>query len=167
MTKGIDMILVTGATGMNGLAIIREFARQAAPVRALVRRIEKAAEFQKYPTVEAVEGDMLRPETLGAALDGVDRVLMISSANAQLFETQRAFIDACKRANIGHIVKFSGRESNVGYDQSRFRFTRMHIEAERYLETSGWPGPICSPASSCKSICARRRRSCRRAPLSC
>jgi uncharacterized protein YbjT (DUF2867 family) len=137
MTKGHDMILVTGAAGMNGSAVIREFARQGAPVRALVRRIEKAVEFQKYPTVKTVEGDMLRPETLGAALNGVHRVLMISSADAQLVETQCAFIDACKRAAVGHIVKFSGRESNIGYDQLRFRFTRMHVEVEQYLEASG------------------------------
>jgi nucleoside-diphosphate-sugar epimerase len=31
------MILVTGATGLAGSGVIREFARQKAPVRALVR----------------------------------------------------------------------------------------------------------------------------------
>jgi uncharacterized protein YbjT (DUF2867 family) len=52
-------------------------------------------------------------------------------------ETQCRFIDACKQAGIAHVVKFSGAESNIGYDATKFRFTRMHEEIERYLETAG------------------------------
>jgi uncharacterized protein YbjT (DUF2867 family) len=49
---------------------------------------------------------MLLPQTLGAALDGVDRVLMISSACPDMGETQCSFIDSCKRARVRHVVKF-------------------------------------------------------------
>ncbi len=128
------MILVTGATGLNGSAVIREFARRSEPVRALVRSRAKARALEMLPTVEVVEGDMLRPETLGAALDGVDRVLMISSADLRLVETQCTFIDAAKKAGVHHIVKFSGLNSAP---DSAFLFTRMHGEIERYLESSG------------------------------
>lgn len=38
------MILVTGATGLNGKAIVREFARQKHEVRALVRDLDRASE---------------------------------------------------------------------------------------------------------------------------
>ena len=79
------MILVTGATGLSGSAVIREFARQKYPVRALVRDRAKARAFETFSTVEIVEGDMLRPETLEAALNGVDRVIMISSARERMF----------------------------------------------------------------------------------
>jgi uncharacterized protein YbjT (DUF2867 family) len=129
------MILVTGASGLNGSAILREFARQGAPVRALVRARDKAAALIGLPTVEIVEGDMSKPGTLVAALDGVERALLISSANPQMLETQRSFIDACKRAGVEHVVKFSGAES--GFDPSKFRFTHMHEESEDYLEQSG------------------------------
>jgi uncharacterized protein YbjT (DUF2867 family) len=131
------MILVTGATGLSGSLTIREFARQKTPVRALVRDRAKARELEALPTVEIVEGDMLRPETLGAALDGVDRALMISSTGPQMVEVQCSFIETAKRAGVRHVVKFSGKESNLGFDQSRFRFTRMHGEIEAYLEQSG------------------------------
>jgi uncharacterized protein YbjT (DUF2867 family) len=80
---------------------------------------------------------MRRHETLGAALDGIDRVLMISTAAEDMTETQCRFIDTCKQAGIAHVVKFSGAESNVGYDATKFRFTRMHEEIERYLEGAG------------------------------
>ena len=129
------MLLVTGAAGLSGSTIVREFARQNVKVRALVRSLAKARILEGLPTVEVVEGDMLQPKTLGAGLQGVDRVLLISSANAQLVETQCTFIDACKKSGVDHIVKFSGAESGV--DRQKFRFTRMHDEIERYLESSG------------------------------
>jgi uncharacterized protein YbjT (DUF2867 family) len=122
---------------LSGSIVIREFARQKAPVRALVRNRAKARAFGSLPTVEFVEADMLRPETLGAALDGVDRVLMISSSDPQMVETQCTFIDASKKAGVCHIVKFSGAESGVGFNPKSFRFTRMHEQIERYLEGSG------------------------------
>jgi uncharacterized protein YbjT (DUF2867 family) len=133
------MILVTGATGLNGKAIVREFARQKHEVRALVRDPKRAsmAGLGGLAGVELVEGDMRRAETLGAALDGVDRVLMISTAAEDMTETQCRFIDACRQAGVAHVVKFSGAESNIGYDATKFRFTRMHEEVERYLEAAG------------------------------
>jgi uncharacterized protein YbjT (DUF2867 family) len=130
------MLLVTGASGLNGSAIIREFVRHGAAVRAMVRNREKGAQFSGA-MVDVVAGDMSRLETLGRALEGVHRVLMISSASPDMVEVQCRFIDACKAAGIGHIIKFSGAESNIGYDPNRFRFARMHLDIERYLETSG------------------------------
>jgi uncharacterized protein YbjT (DUF2867 family) len=131
------MILVTGAAGLSGSIVIREFARHKTPLRALVTNRARARGLETLATVEFVEADMLRPETLGAALDGVDRVLMISSPDPQMVETQCTFIDASKKAGVRHIVKFSGAESGVGFNPKAFRFTRMHEQFERYLEGSG------------------------------
>jgi uncharacterized protein YbjT (DUF2867 family) len=131
------VILVTGAAGVSGSIIVHDFARRKAKVRALVRNREKARELAALLMIEVVEGDMLRPETLGAALDGVDRVLLISSPDRQMVETQCTFIDASKQAGVRHIVKFSGAESGVGFNPKAFRFTRMHEQIERYLEGSG------------------------------
>jgi uncharacterized protein YbjT (DUF2867 family) len=131
------MILVTGATGLSGSAIVHEFARQNAPVRALLRSPDKARPLHGLAGVELVEGDMLRPASLTEALHGVDRVLMISSAEKRMVETQCAFIDAAKAAGVPHIVKLSGKEAGVGFDPAKFQGTREHVEIERYLEASG------------------------------
>src|SRR5262249_35330474 len=117
--------------------IVQEFARRGIPVRALVRSRTKASLLETLPGVEVVEGDMRRPETLGRALKGVDRALMISSSDPQMIETQSSFIDASKKAGVRHVVKFSGKESSIGFNPANFRFTRMHEEIERYLESSG------------------------------
>ena len=94
------MILLTGATGAAGSLIANEFVRQRVPVRILVRNRAKAAWLENVPTVEIVEGDMSNPSSLGAALESVDRVLMISGPSMDMVETQCTFIDACKPHSI-------------------------------------------------------------------
>lgn len=128
-------ILVTGATGMAGSAIIREFVNNQHPVKALVRNKEKAIGFAAFPTVEVVEGDMTKAETLSEAFEGVDKILMISSSTPDMVETQSQFIDAAKKAGIKHIIKFSGL--SAADVNSTFLFADLHAKAERYLENSG------------------------------
>jgi uncharacterized protein YbjT (DUF2867 family) len=129
------MILVTGATGLSGAIVVQEFARQGHPVRALVRSRERATGLQALPGVEVVEGDMAVPASLGPALDGIERALMISSGVPDMMETQCSFIDSCKAAGVRHVVKFSGTEPN--FNPQAFLFTRLHEAIEDYLEASG------------------------------
>jgi uncharacterized protein YbjT (DUF2867 family) len=140
------MILVTGATGRPGSAVIREFAQRHEPVRALVRDPAKADRLRALPGVDVRHGDMLWPETLESALAGVDRVLMISSAGPQMLETQCTFIDAASKAGVGHIVKFSGKESADGFEPEKFRSTRSHEQIQRYLIAAGTPWTVLRPS---------------------
>jgi uncharacterized protein YbjT (DUF2867 family) len=128
------MILLTGATGTAGSFIANEFVRERVPVRILVRNRAKAAGLEKIPTVEIVEGDMSKRSTLGPALDGVDRVLMISAPLMNMVETQNTFIDAAKAAGVRHVIKFSGLDARP---DTTFPFGLMHLEIEKYLEASG------------------------------
>ena len=128
------MILVTGATGLTGGELVRLLSARGVPVRALVRNPTKAEALSDLPNVEIVEGDMSRPETLPAALRGVDRAMLISSSDATMQEVQSNFIDAAKSAGVKHVVKLSGIMPEV---DSPFRFARMHGEIEKKLERSG------------------------------
>jgi uncharacterized protein YbjT (DUF2867 family) len=140
------MILVTGATGRPGRVIVREFARNNVPVRALYRTPDTAKVLEGLRNVEAVQGDMMMPHTLGTSLAGVDVALMISGAGPELLETQCTFIDTCKRSGVRHIVKFCGEDSCIGFDNNKFRSTRSHDQIERYLWASGMPWTILRPA---------------------
>jgi uncharacterized protein YbjT (DUF2867 family) len=131
------MILLTGSTGLSGLKIANEFIRRKTPVRILVRRRSKASAFEGHPYTNVVEADMAYPQTLGAALEGVSVALMSSSPNELMLETQCTFIDACRRAGVAHVVKFSGASAGIGFTENNFRFGRMHGQIERYLEGSG------------------------------
>src|SRR5580704_16092587 len=128
------MILVTGATGLNGSELVRRLSARGVPVRGLVRNSAKAAALAALPKVEIVEGDMARPQTLAAALRGVDRAMLISSSDAAMLEIQSNFIAAAKSAGVKHVVKLSGIMPEL---DSPFRFARMHGEIERRLEASG------------------------------
>jgi uncharacterized protein YbjT (DUF2867 family) len=139
-----ETILVTGAAGLAGSAVIREFVRNSHPVRALVRDRAKARTFDAFPTVEVVEGDMLQPETLTEALSGVDHTLLLSSPSPELVEAQTTFIDAAKNAGVRHIVKWSGLSAaDVG---TPFIFGSMHAEIEPYLERSGLAWTLLRPS---------------------
>jgi uncharacterized protein YbjT (DUF2867 family) len=128
------MILITGATGLNGGALLRLLSARGVPVRALVRDANKAGGLQTLPNVEVVEGDMARPETLAAALRGVERAMLISSSDPAMLDVQTNFIEAAKKSGVAHVVKLSGI---MPERDSAFRFARMHGEIEHRLESSG------------------------------
>jgi uncharacterized protein YbjT (DUF2867 family) len=128
------MLLVTGATGLNGGAVVRRLSKLGVPVRALVRSVDKAAPLATLPGVEIVEGDMARPETLVAPLRGVERAMLISSSDPMMLDVQSSFIDAARGAGVAHVVKLSGIMPEV---DSAFRFARMHGLIEQKLEASG------------------------------
>ena len=128
------MILVTGATGLNGKELLRVLSAGGVAVRALVRNPAKAEVIAALPNVEIVQGDMARPETLAAGLRGVDRAMLISSSDPMMLDVQTNFIDAARKADVKHIVKLSGIMPEL---DSAFRFARMHGEIEKRLEASG------------------------------
>jgi uncharacterized protein YbjT (DUF2867 family) len=128
------MILVTGATGLNGQELLRRLSAQGNAVRALVRNPAKAEAIAALPHVEIVQGDMAHPETLAAGLRGVDRAMLISSSDPMMLDVQTNFIDAARKAGVKHIVKLSGIMPELN---SAFRFARMHGEIEKRLEASG------------------------------
>lgn len=134
---GNGFILVTGATGLAGSAIVREFIRRRHPVRVLVRNTgsPRAEALRAFPTVDVVEGDMLWPETLRTALRGVDRVLLLSSADPHLVQAQTSFIDAAKHSSVEHVVKFSSL--SAADVATPFIFGAMHAAIESYLQESG------------------------------
>jgi uncharacterized protein YbjT (DUF2867 family) len=128
------MILVTGGTGLNGRALLQRLATMKVPVRALVRNLARAQGLISLPNVEVVEGDLARPETLVTPLRGVERAMLISSADSAMLEVQTNFIEAARKAGVRHVVKLSGI---IPDRDSPFRFARMHAEIERRLEDSG------------------------------
>jgi uncharacterized protein YbjT (DUF2867 family) len=128
------MILVTGATGVNGTALLRRLSAHGVAARALVRNPAKAGAIAALPHVEIAQGDMARPETLAAALRDVDRAMLISSSDPMMLDVQTNFIDAAAKAGVRHVVKLSGIMPEL---DSAFRFARMHGKIEKQLEASG------------------------------
>ena len=135
------MILVVGATGTVGSAVLRQLVAGGERVRGLVRDREKAGERVGVET-ELVVGDLDRPETLTDALVGVDRVFLLTRQTSRQLEHERAMIEAAARAGVGHVVKLSVFRADEG---SPLQIARQHRQAERALEDSGLAHTILRP----------------------
>ena len=135
------MILITGGTGTAGREISKALERMGARHRSLVRDLARAA-ASASSNVDLVEGDLSRPETLAAALDGVEKALLLTAASPEAVQQQRNFIAAAKRAGVRYVVKFSSY--GAGLHAPHF-FGRQHGEGERRLEDSGLPFTMLRP----------------------
>jgi NADH dehydrogenase len=71
-------VLVTGATGFVGRAIVHELRTQGRDVRALVREAGRASRLRSWG-VELATGDVTDPATLGPALDGCSHVVHLAA----------------------------------------------------------------------------------------
>src|SRR4030095_11902870 len=101
------MILITGATGNNGQELVRPLTAMGQPVRAFVRNPAEAARL-KGPNIDLAVGNFEKPETLDAALQGVEKAFLLNPGAGRSVHWQRAFIESARRAGVKHVVKFSG-----------------------------------------------------------
>src|SRR5215813_8194741 len=101
------MILVTGATGNNGQELVRQLTAMGQPVRAFVRNPAEAVRL-KSPSIEVAVGDFDQPESLDAALQGVEKALLLTPVAERSVLWQTAFIESARLARVKHVVKFSG-----------------------------------------------------------
>nr|WP_319382650.1 SDR family oxidoreductase [uncultured Roseibium sp.] len=128
------MIAVTGANGQLGRSVLR-FLKDLAnePVRALVRTPEKAQDLATAQ-VSVVRFDYDDPASLPEALEGVDRLLLISGSEVGRRVPQHAaVIEAAKSAG----VKFITYTSLLNVPGSQLILGAEHVETERLLQESG------------------------------
>jgi NAD(P)H dehydrogenase (quinone) len=128
---------VTGATGHLGRLVVEKLKAKASPseIVALARSPEKGADLGV--TVRAF--DYSKPETLAAALQGVDKLLLISSSEiGQRAAQHKAVIAAAKSAGVGRIVY----TSLLRADTSPLSLAPEHVETEHELKASGVPYTI-------------------------
>lgn len=93
--------------------------------------------------LEAVEGDFDRPADLEAAMEGCDRILLLSPPHPDQVTREKAAIDAAGRAGVGHVVALSV----MGADHaSRSDFGRWHAEIDDHLIASGIDYTVIRPA---------------------
>lgn len=144
------MILVIGATGTVGSEVVRQLVATGERPRALVR--DPATARQRLgDQVEQVVGDLDRPETIAAALAGVDRVFLLTTQSSRQPEWERAVIGAAARAGVGQLVKLSVFRAN---EQSPLQVARQHGQAERVLAQSGLAATILRPVFFMQNLLA-------------
>lgn len=134
-------ILVTGATGhLGALVIDRLLARGTAPAEIVAgaRSPEKAAALEgRGIRVATVDYD--EPATIAAALDGVDRVVLVSGSEVGKRAAQHAaVIDAASAAGVELLVYTSIYHAT----ENVLPLAAEHVETERLIGASGIPAAI-------------------------
>ncbi|HET9444411.1 MAG TPA: SDR family oxidoreductase [Acidimicrobiales bacterium] len=136
------MILVTGATGNVGSALLPRLAERGAPVRALTRSDAARARVEALG-VEAVDGDLDDPGSLERAMKGCDHLFLLSPVGPDQMMREMGVVDAAVAAGVGHVVAVSVTGADPG---SQVSFARWHSAVDDYLSQSGLDWTILRPA---------------------
>ena len=131
------MILITGASGNVGGEVLKQALAVGLKIRATFQSPDKAA---KAPAgMEGVIMDYAKPETIRAALHGVEKIFLVGPPVRDLPAMEANFIKEVRAAGRKHIVKLSalgGRES---------MFPSGHRDSEENIEASGLPYTFLRP----------------------
>jgi uncharacterized protein YbjT (DUF2867 family) len=147
MTDGNKIVLITGATGRQGGAVIRHMLPKGWKLRALTRNADSAvAQELARQGIGVVRGDLEDPASLEKAIGGVYGVYSVQdfwSVGARREVQQgKNLADAAKKAGIAHFVYSSvgGAERNSG-----IRHWESKWEIEQHIRKLSLPATILRP----------------------
>lgn len=132
----IGMILITGASGNVGRNVLKQAVSAGLHVRAAY---QSPANVNVPASAEAVRVDFNEPESLEAALSGVEKIFLVGPPTQHLVPLERKAADVIARSQVRHVVKLSamgGRDAT---------FPRQHAESEDYIRSIGLPFTFLRP----------------------
>jgi uncharacterized protein YbjT (DUF2867 family) len=133
-------ILVTGASGTIGRTVVEQLVQRGAAVRALVRDPAKAG----FPAgVEVVQGDLLDPDSLRGAFQGVSTLFLLNAVVPDEFTQALIALNLAKEAGIERLVYLSVIHSDVYLNVPHFA---GKFGVERLIENMGFSATILRPA---------------------
>jgi NADH dehydrogenase len=144
------VILLTGATGTVGSALLRRLTADGRPVRALVRDQRRLGD--QRVRVQIALGDLAHPPTFRNALRGVDTVVHLAASirdqpGASIEELNAIatlrLVRAAERAGVKRFVFFSAMNA---HHHSRTRFFRAKALAEEAVEESSLDSTVFRPS---------------------
>jgi uncharacterized protein YbjT (DUF2867 family) len=136
------VILVVGATGMLGGAIVRRLLDQGDTVRALVRD-DASARALEEAGAQTVRGDLKDGASLAGACDGISTLITTANSAARGgddnvetvdLEGNRKLIEAASQADVDHFVFLSAEGEDP---HSPVPFLRAKGVASAQLRASG------------------------------
>ena len=130
---GVVIVVVVGASGWVGSALVAHLAARGTPVRALTRR---PASLAVPAGVEVVAADATDPSSLDAAFAGVDRAFLMSAepVRSDARPTHVAhLVEAARRAGVSRVVALSVFGGGDGSDP----IAAWHRAAESDVTGSG------------------------------
>jgi uncharacterized protein YbjT (DUF2867 family) len=151
--EGAGTIMVVGSTGTVGSEVLRRLVEVGARPLALIRDGHRGLSAI-HGEVDQVTADLDRPETVDAALLGVDRLFLLTRQTSRQLAQERAVIAAAARAGVGRVVKLSVFRAD---ERSPLQIARQHAAAERVLQESGLLHTILRPVFFMQNLLAMVR----------
>jgi len=142
------MILVTGASGKTGRAVIAALLARGAKVRALVRRADQQASFNALGVDTAI-GSFDQPDTLLPACDGVEAIYHICpNVSASELDYARYVVAAAKAASVKRFVYHSVLHPQI--EAMPHHWAKMRTE--EMLFTSGLNVTVLQPTAYMQNL---------------
>ena len=123
-------VLVLGATGGTGRAIVAEARHAGHEVRALVRSRAKAEDLD----AELIAGDARDPAAIGSAVEGCDAVISALGTPVSPFKkvtllskATAALLDAMRREDVRRLVCITGMGAGNSRRHGGFLFDRVFL----------------------------------------
>ncbi|MGI0033645.1 MAG: SDR family oxidoreductase [Nitrososphaeraceae archaeon] len=145
MTK--DTILVTGGDGNIGSEVIRQLSSKRDDLRIVggVRSITKRKDIEdRLDPHNLVEIDYDNPETVEKALNGIDKLFLLTPTHPKMVDYTQNLVNGAKSGGVNQIVKLSHIRADAA-DESQINITRLHRQAEKIIEDSGIPFTFLRP----------------------
>jgi NAD(P)H dehydrogenase (quinone) len=145
------MILVTGAAGKTGMAVIKALAARGAAVRALVHRPERSAEVAAQGACEVIVGAFEDTAALTAAASGASAIYHICpNVSPQEVSYAGAVIAAAKAAGVPRAVYHSVLHPQI--EAMPHHWAKLRVE--ELLLASGLGVTILQPTAYMQNILA-------------
>ncbi|MFT4095255.1 MAG: SDR family oxidoreductase [Niabella sp.] len=131
------MILVTGATGHLGSAVIEHLLKNttADNIVAFARDENKAMPLREKG-IEVCFGTFEETASLDKAMQGIEKVLLISTTDHHRLEQHKNVVDAAKKAGVEHILYTSVSIKNANTSAIKV-LMESHFQTEDYIKESG------------------------------
>jgi NAD(P)H dehydrogenase (quinone) len=146
------MILITGAAGKTGRAVIRALLARGQAVRALVHKPEQVRPVKELGVQEVAAGDLCDPAAVGEAARG-SRAIYHICPNMHPDEATigQAVIAAARSAEVQHLVYHSVLHPQV--EAMPHHWLKMRVEEQ--LFESGLSYTILQPAAYMQNVLAQ------------
>lgn len=131
-------ILITGAAGNTGAALVEKLAQLRLPFRALIHagpeQLFAKERLFKRGASDVVAGDYYNRASLELALDGIERVYLVSPPSLDQVMVQASFVDIAATLGVKHIIKLSALGAAP---DSPVKLLRAHAQIEAHIRKSG------------------------------
>jgi uncharacterized protein YbjT (DUF2867 family) len=139
-----ESILVTGATGNIGSEVVKELLSDAPDVsiKAAVHSSQNVKKVKSDARVKVIQIDYNEPETVREALNGVDKLFLLTPDVPNAADLASNVVIEAKKAGIKQIVKQSVMGAALEADVGTMR---LHRQVEKFIEQSGIPFTFLRP----------------------